>query len=87
VKLINVEGRFIMLFMKDIELAARLQHSSNIDELMEGINDRPEPAARRSSGSGLASISTASMPDDNAHPVDHKNAREKAPKALYPRAA
>lgn len=76
-----------MLFMKDIELATRLQHSSNIDELMEGINDRPEPVARRSNGSRLASMPTASMPDDNAHLVDHKNAREKAPKAPYPRAA
>lgn len=35
-----------MIIMDDAEFAARLQHSSNIDELMEGLNDRPARAQK-----------------------------------------
>ena len=64
-----------MLYMKEFELAARLQHSASIDELMEGLNDRPEPEQNVTETSQSATASLATEIGARPDPTDHQSSR------------
>ena len=73
-----------MFFMNEVELATRLQHSSNIDELMDCLNDCPHNTATASQ------FSSRTCPDariTQARQLDRLSDRRQTAKPPYPRAA
>ncbi|MGI9480388.1 MAG: hypothetical protein ACR2PI_27110 [Hyphomicrobiaceae bacterium] len=73
-----------MFFMNEVELATRLQHSSNIDELMDCLNDCPHKTATASQ------FSSSTRPDariTQAKELEPRSDRRQTAKPPYPRAA